>query len=56
MNYWILSVVLFTTNFIGILVPYMVLVWIPKINGKNKAKKYDLKDPRASFEEKFQTY
>lgn len=41
----------FTTNFIGILVPYG-LVWIPKINGKNKAKKYDLKDPRASFEEK----
>lgn len=41
----------FTTNFVGILVPYG-LVWIPKINGKNKAKKHNFLDPRASFEEK----
>jgi hypothetical protein len=39
----------FMTTFTGVFIPYGI-VWIPKMNGKKQAKKYDLRDPEPLFE------
>lgn len=38
----------FVTSF-AIFIPYGI-IWVPKMNGTKQAKKYDLKDPRPTFE------
>ena len=39
----------FLTSFTGIFIPFGI-IWFPKINGKNQAKEFDLKDPNNLFE------
>jgi len=38
----------FLTNFVGVIIPYG-LVWIPKMNGKKQAERYNLQDQAPVF-------